>query len=207
MKKLYAPLLALVLALCAALPASSQVPPGLMRFGTTGVFPPQVGDCLSIMAMNSSGQVATDAGIPCLQSSLATAYTNATTAYTAIMALPTLQAPLTVSGECTLIWQSSSTSGTPTFALGNSTAPTDLWVIAAPSDGVYVVPTYTTITATTTTAVTGALVTTTANTAYLVRLAFTLVNPTAADTLTVYAESNNASYTISVEPGSYCMYD
>jgi hypothetical protein len=207
MKKLFPALIAAALVLCASLPTSAQVPPGLMRFGTTGVFPPQVGDCLSIMAMNSSGQVATDAGIPCQTVSLATAYTNATTAYTAIMALPTVQAPITVSGECSLIWESSSTSGTPTFAIGGSVAPTDLWVMAAPSDGVYVVPTYTTITAATTTAVTGALVTTTANTAYLVRLVFTLVNPTAADTLTVYAESNNTSYTITVEPGSFCTYD
>ena len=41
---------------CLALPASAQVPGGLWRFGTTGAYAPQAGDCVSILAMNSSGQ-------------------------------------------------------------------------------------------------------------------------------------------------------
>jgi hypothetical protein len=97
------------LALCAAIPSSAQspVPLGLMRFGTTGVFSPQAGNCLSIFAMNSSGQSATDSGTPCAPSFLLTAYTNATTSYTAIMALPVVQGSLTVQGECKIIWEGS----------------------------------------------------------------------------------------------------
>lgn len=206
MKKLFPALIAAALALCASLPASSQVPPGLMRFGTTGVFPPQVGNCLSIMAMNSSGQVATDSGVPCAPTFLTTTYTNATTAYTAVMALPVIQGALTLKGSCDLVWESSNTSGTPTFAVQLSSAPTDLWVTASVSSGASPIPTYTTITTTTQTAVTGALVTTAATTPYKLTLSFVIVNPTAANTLTVYAESNNASYTTSVLAGSSCNW-
>ncbi len=53
MKKLLAPfLVAAALAVCAIVATEAQVPLGLMRFGTTGVFPPQAGNCLSIFAMN-----------------------------------------------------------------------------------------------------------------------------------------------------------
>ncbi len=208
MKKLIAPILvAAALAVCAIIASvEAQVPLGLMRFGTTGVFAPQAGNCLSIFAMNSSGQSATDSGVPCSAASLATAYTNATTAYTSIFALPTVQGALTVTGECSLIWEGSSTSLTPTFAIGNSAAPTDLWVIATTAGGAYSAPSYTTISNTTTTAVTGALTTTAATTPYKTTFNFTLATGTAADTLTVYAESNNASYTVTVEPGSFCAY-
>lgn len=206
MKKLYAPLLALALALCAALPASAQVPLGLMRFGTTGAFPPQAGNCLSILAMNSSGQSATDSGVPCTPTFLTTTYTNATTAYTAVMALPVVQGALTLKGSCDIVWESSNTSGTPTFAVQLSSAPTDLWVVSSVSSGATTLPLYTTITTTTQTAVTGALVTTAATTPYRLTLTFVLVNPTAANTLTLYAESNSASFTTSVLAGSSCQW-
>jgi len=54
--------------------------------------------------------------------------------------------------------------------------------------------------------VTTALATTAANTPYQVQLTFTLASATAANTLTLYAESNNASYTASVLPGSSCVW-
>ena len=199
-------LTALVALACLGTPASAQVPAGLLRFGTTGTYAPQAGNCLSILAMNSSGQVATDSGSPCSPVILTTAYTNATTGYTAIMALPAVQGSTTVRGECTLVWEDSSTSGTPTFAVQLSAAPTDLWVTAVPSAGAYVAPTFTTITTTTQTAVTGALTTTAATTPYRLSLNFALQNATAATTLTVYAESNNASYTVTVLAGSSCQW-
>lgn len=206
MKKLFPALIAAALAICASLPASSQVPPGLLRFGTTGTFPPQAGNCLSILAMNSSGQVATDSGVPCAPTFLTTSYTNATTAFTSVMALPVVQGALTLKGSCDIIWESSSTSGTPTFAMQLSAAPTDLWVVSSVSSGTATVPTYTTITTTTQTAVTGALTTAAATTPYRLTLSFTLVNPTSANTLTLYAESNNASFTTTVLPGSSCQW-
>jgi hypothetical protein len=205
MKKLFAPLLALTLALC-VMSAHAQVPGGLMRFGTTGAFAPQVGNCLSILAMNSSGQTATDSEVPCTPTFLTTTYTNATTAYTAVMALPVVQGSTTLKGTCDVVWESSSTSGTPTFAVQLSAAPTDLWVTASVSSGASPVPVYTAITTTTQTAVTGALVTTAATTPYKLSLSFVLQNATSANTLTVYAESNNASYTTSVLAGSSCQW-
>lgn len=195
-----------VLALCAAAPANAQVPGGLWRFGTTGAFQPQVGNCVSILAMNSSGQTGTDSGVPCTPTFLTTTYTNATTAYTAVMALPVVQGALTLKGSCDLIWESSNTSGTPTFAVQLSAAPTDLWVTSTVSSGATTTPSYTTITTTTQTAVTGALTTTVASTPYKLTLSFVLQNATAANTLTVYAESNNASYTTSVLSGSSCQW-
>lgn len=186
--------------------SDAQVPPGLLRFGTTGVFTPQVGNCLSILAVNSSGQVATDSQTPCSPALISTAYTNATTAYTPIMAMPAVAAGTTVRGECTLTYSMNNTAGTATFALGASAAPTDLWVTANPTTGAFVAPTFTTITSTTTTAVTGALVTTAANANYQVYLSFTMVAGTSPVTVTAYAQSNNASYTVTVQPGSSCAW-
>jgi hypothetical protein len=205
--KRYALMIAALVALaCLGSPASAQVPGGLMRFGTNGAFAPQAGNCLSILAMNSSGQTATDSAAPCFATYLPTAYTNATTGYTAVLTLPTVQGNTVLRGECTLTYAVSSTSGTATFAMGASAAPTNLWVTGAPTTGVLVVPTFATITTTATTAVTGALVTTTAAATYQVYLSFMLVNGAAPNTLTVYAESNNASYTVTVEPGSSCQW-
>ncbi len=144
--------------------------------------------------------------MPCTPVVLTTNYTNATTGYTAVAALPTIQGPLTLSGECSLVWESSSTSGTPTFAVQASAAPTDLWVTAVASGGAYTIPTYTTITSTTQTAITGALTTTAATTPYRLTLNFSVVNPAGANTITVYAESNNASYTTTVLAGSSCQW-
>lgn len=188
--------------------ASAQVPGGLWRFGTSGAFAPQVGDCVSILAMNSSGQTGTSSGVPCTPAVLTTAYTNAAaTTYTAVLTLPPTAASTTTVGECDLIWEDSSTSGTATFAAGLSATPTDLWVNASSSAGAYTAPAYTTIANTTTTAVTTALVTTAATTAYKTHLSFALQNSsTAANTLTIYAQSNSASYTLTVEPGSFCAW-
>lgn len=204
MKKLLS-LLVAAFTLCALIPADAQVPPGLMRFGTTGAFAPQVGNCLSIMAMNSSGQTATDSQVPCSPSIITTAYTNATAAFTPILALPVVQGATTLRGECTLTYADSSTSGTATFGIGASAAPTDLWVTSNPTTGVFVAPTFTTITTTTTTAVTGALVTTTANANYQVYLSFSMVNGANPTTVTVYAETNGTG-TATVQPGSACAW-
>jgi hypothetical protein len=204
MKKLLS-LFAAAALLCAMIPADAQVPPGLMRFGTTGAFAPQVGNCLSIMAMNSSGQVATDSQVPCSPSIITVAYTNATTSFTPILSLAPVQGSTALRGECTLTYQDSSTSGTATFAIGLSAAPTNLWVTSTPTTGTFVAPTFTTITSTTITAVTSALVTTTANAPYQAYLSFSLVNGTAPTTLTVYAQTNGTG-TVSVLPGSACSY-
>jgi hypothetical protein len=188
-------------------PLFAQVPAGLTRFGTTGAYPPQVGNCVSIMAMNSSGQVLTDVGTPCTTTALITPYTNGTVAYTAIMALPPVaaNAPPT-HGECTLIWEENNTAGAPTFAVQLSAAVADLWTLATFSGGTFVAPTYTVITTTAQTAVTGSLATTTANAPYRVTLSFLLDTAAVPSTLTVYALNNSASWILSVMPGSYCQW-
>ena len=137
---------------------------------------------------------------------LTTAYSNATTSYTAILALPSVAASSTLHGECDLIWESSSTSGTPSFGLGLSATPTDLWVLATYTDGTFLAPTFTTITTTATTTVAATLATSAASTAYLVHLTWVLQNGSSANVVTVYGLSNNASYTLTVEPGSSCRW-
>jgi len=187
---------------------SAQVPGGLWRFGTTGAYNPQVGNCVSIMAMNSSGQTGTDSGVPCSPTFLTTPYTNATTAYTAVMAMPTVAGSTTVHGECTLIYESSNTAGTVQFAIQASTAPTDLWALSTATGSAYSTPVYTVITSAAQTAVTGAIGVTSATTPYKLAISFVLQNAANAipNTVTVYAESNNASYTATVLPGSVCKW-
>jgi hypothetical protein len=177
-------------------------PPG---YPPTTIGNPVLGNCVEWVAGPQNPGVA-DSGTPCTPSIIITAYTNATTGYTAIMAMPPAAGATTLRGECTLTYADSSTSGTATFAIGASAAPTDLWVTANPTTGVYVAPTFTTITSTTTTAVTGALVTTTANANYQVYLSFTMAAAAVPSTLTVYAESNNVSYTVTVQAGSSCAW-
>lgn len=206
MKKILGPLLIACGLLLAGLPLTAQVPGGLLRFGTTGVFAPQVGNCVTVMAMNSSGQTVTDSSVPCGASVLLTNYTNATTAYTAVLALPPVQGNVTLTGECNLAWESSSTSGTVTFAAQLSAAPTNLWATAGGGGGVYGVPVYTAITTTTQTAITGALAASAATTPYTATFRFALVNGTSPNTLTIYAESNSASFTATVLAGSSCKW-
>lgn len=206
--KTFRPLMLAGVLAALACAASAQVPGQLWRFGTNGTYAPQANDCVDILAMNSSGQTGTSSGTPCEPAPLLTAYTNAAaTTYTAVLALPPTAANTTNVGECDLTWEDSSASGTATFAAGLSATPTDLWVTASSSSGAYTAPAYTTITSTTTTAVTTALATAAPTTPYKTHLSFVLENSaTAANTLTIYAQSNSASYTLTVEPGSYCVW-
>lgn len=206
MKKIIALLSIACGLLLAGDPLTAQVPGGLWRFGTTGVFAPQAGDCVTILAMNSSGQTGTDSAVPCTPAVLTTAYTNATTAYTAVLSLPVTQGNTTVTGECKLYWESSNTAGTVTFAAQLSAAPTDLWMVATTNSGATLTPAYTVITTTTQTAVTTVLATAAATTPYQTTLNFVLANAAAANTLTIYAESNNTSYTATVLAGSVCKW-
>ena len=206
MNRLHALILMGLLTLASA--AEAQVPGQLVRFGTTGAYAPQIANCVEIMAMNSSGQTVTDSSTPCAPSILSTAYTNTlATTYTAVLALPVTAASTTNVAECDLVWEDSSTSGTATFAVGLSATPTALWVQSGTTGSAYAAPGYYTITNTTTTAVTGALTTAVINTPYKVHFNLTLANTsTAPNTLTIYAQSNSASYTLTVEPGSFCAW-
>lgn len=202
--KFYALIFAAALtALCGV--ADAQLPPH-QAYSIRGPNGVGNGDCSKIASFTPGvGMVSGDSGVPCSPSIITTTYTNATTGFTAIMSLPAVQGSTTLSGKCTLTYQDSSTSGTATFAIGASAAPTNLWVTSTPTTGVFVAPTFTTITSTTTTAVTGALVTTTANAPYQIDLSFSLQNATAANTVTVYAETNGTGV-LTVQPGSSCAW-
>jgi hypothetical protein len=203
MKKLYVMLVGVLVALGCRV-SEAQLPAHLMHSVPN---PNAAGDCYAIRSFTPSvGVVGGDSGTPCTPVFLTSAYTNSTTGYTAVLTLPGTQAATTISGKCVFTWTDSSTSGTVTFAAGLSAAPTDLWMTAVPASGAFVAPTYTTITSTTQTAITGALATATANTPYQVKLSFVLANASAANTLTIYAVSNSASDVVTVEPGSSCVW-
>jgi hypothetical protein len=210
MKKYSGFLLGAVLAVLAlaSVPSDAQVPAGLLRFGTTGAYAPQTGNCLSILAMNSSGQVATDSGMPCATNVLTAAYTNATAGQTTIMTLPAVAAGApVVRGECKIIWQESNTGATPSFAVQMNNAPTALWVVSSYSGGAYVAPGYYTITTTTQTAVTPALTTTAANTAYVANFALMLSPGAAAGPITItISGQSSGGFTLTVQPGSNCEW-
>ena len=180
----------------------------------------------TLIGSNSSGQLTaattSGSGTVCLSvgcstlmngtgngTQLTSAFSNATTSFASVMALPQIPASTTAKGHCSLIYESSSTSGNVTFGAGLSATPTDLWVMNTlhyGSHGATLYDAYTTITNTTTTAINTAEAVSAANTGYRDDLDFVLETSTNAATLTIFAESNSASYTASVEPGSYCEW-
>jgi hypothetical protein len=111
-------------------------------------------------------------------------------------------------GHCSIIWEGSSTSYTTTFGMGLSATPTGLWVMNTShsgASGATQADSYTAITNTTTTAISGALTPGAASTGYRDEIDFMLSLPAStAETLTLYYETSNASGTSYVEPGSYC---
>jgi hypothetical protein len=137
------------------------------------------------------------------------AYSNATTSYTAVLAMASVPAGATVRGRCMFIWEDSGTSGTVTFAAGASATPTGLYVLNTAStgtSGATTTETYTAITSTTQTTISGALMPTAATTGYKNEIDFLLVNGSSANTVTFYAKSSSTSYTVYVQPGSYCTW-
>ncbi len=111
-------------------------------------------------------------------------------------------------GHCSIIWEGSSTSYTTTFGMGLSAVPTGLWAMNTShsgANGATQADTYTSISGTTTTAISGALTPGAASTGYRDEIDFMLSLPaTTAETLTLYYQSSNTSGTSYVEPGSYC---
>ena len=125
------------------------------------------------------------------------------------LVLPIIPTSTTISGRCSLIWEQNTGAGGVTFGVGMNNAPTDLW-IAGPTiwNGTAVsIGAYTTITNTTTTAITSSITPAATATGYKVEFDFTLqtagLNP---GTLTVYGLTGNASDALIVEPGSFCAY-
>jgi hypothetical protein len=124
--------------------------------------------------------------------------------------LPSVPVSTTAVGHCVVIWEGSSTSYTTTLGFGMNNAPTDLYVMNTAhtgASGATSADLYTTITGTTTTAISAAMTPSAASTGYKDEIDFTLVTGSSnAVTLTLYYESSSASGTSYVEPGSYCRW-
>lgn len=134
---------------------------------------------------------------------LTSPYTNATTGYTSVLALPSVAASATVRGSCDLDWSSNTASSSDTFAVELSQTPTNLLVSAIPTNGSFIASAATTITTTTQTAIGAYAASATANTNYHLHLSFALQNSSSANTLTVYAKAASSS-TMTVITGSAC---
>jgi hypothetical protein len=132
---------------------------------------------------------------------LTSPYTNATTSYTSIIALPSVAGSATVRGSCDLIYQGSSSSQTLAFAAELSQTPTNLEIISQANTSTQL---FTNITNTTQTAIGTTYSIATANTNYLLHLTFVLQNSTNANVLTLYGKSSSTSYTMTIETGSSC---
>jgi hypothetical protein len=135
---------------------------------------------------------------------LTSPYTNATTGFTSILALPSAPASGTLRGSCDIIMEDSAATAPIYFGVGLSQTPTNLWVTAVFAGTAVIAPTYTPITNTTTTQVGTYATSSTAGTPFVVRLAFTLQNGSSANVLTLYGKSGSTSDTMEVEPGTSC---
>ena len=154
-------------------------------------------------AVNTSG---TQSGVQ-----TATAiYTNKTTGYTAAITLPPVPPGFVVPGHCVLWYQSTNTSGTITLAASVSSTSALLQVLNSAhtgAGGATLADVSSTINATTATAISSTIGGGTANTTYGDIVYFTLTTAptqTAPTVVTLYGESSSSSYTVSLQPGSYC---
>jgi hypothetical protein len=140
---------------------------------------------------------------------LVSTYTNATTSYTSVMALPSIPVSTTVRGRCFIAWSDNNTLGSLQFAMGLNNNPTDLYVMplsysgtSSPIQGPQVV-----ITSASTTSILTTSTPLVALTTYPTYIDFLLVNGgSGANILTLYAKSNSATYTGTVAAGSYCSW-
>lgn len=141
---------------------------------------------------------------------LSSQYSNTTTNYTAVMALPSIPVSTIVFGHAVLIYEVSSASGNITIATGCSAAPSSLYVMGTThvgSSGSTSADLYTGIVSATTTAITPALTPAVSNAAYKCEFDFVLSTTSSNPVvLTFYAKSSSTSYTVSIMPGSYATF-
>ena len=135
-------------------------------------------------------------------------YTNSTTSYTSVLSFPAVPAGVTVIGRCVLNWKTASTSYGITLGMAASTTPTTLYVTSNlfnGSSGFSQGP-QTVITNTTTTQVDTTGSAASATVTYPAYLDILLVNGSSANTITVYAESQNAGNVNTITAGSFCSW-
>jgi len=125
------------------------------------------------------------------------------------LVLPTVPISTTRRGYCDIVWQTSATADTPTFAFNTNNALTGLWIQGAhyyssTSATTNLLPPAV-ITTATQTAFTAALTAANANISYQVHVDFSLqTNGSNTEQITVYAKINGG--TLTIEPGSGCAY-
>jgi hypothetical protein len=133
---------------------------------------------------------------------------TATSMTTTGLVLPTVPVSKTVRGRCDIIWQQATAVSTVTFGVGMNNAPTDLYVspiIWTSTSGANVSPSPTTITGTTTTAVTSAITPGAFGTNYHGEFIFTLITGSSnAVAVTLYGDTQTTGDALVIEPGSSC---
>lgn len=134
--------LSLLCALALGSAAYAQAPPGLLRFSNST--PPQVGDCVAVESLNSSGVVVADAGVgQCGGTSKAVAYATPTTGFSITIANATaveILNPAGVLASGTITMPASPTDGQETCVSSSQTV-TALTVQANAGQSIIAAPT------------------------------------------------------------------
>ena len=156
-------------------------------------------------AVNTSG---TQSGIQVAYS----AYANGTTSYTPAITIGPFPPSTSVPVRCSLVWQTSNTSGTIKLGLNTNNATSNTVVTSTMhygSGGATLADLYTQIGASasfaTATDISAATTATTANTSYRADVDFTVTSTTAPTTVSINALVSNASYVVYIMPGSKCI--
>lgn len=191
---------------------SSALPTGLTAGTTYYVIAAGLTTNAFEVSTSAGGSAVNTSGSQSGVQSVTTIYTNGlATTYTAAMTLAPVPPGLVVPGHCVLWYQSTNASGTITLAASVSSTSALLQTLNSAhtgSGGATLADIATTISATTATAISSTIGGGTANTTYGDRIDFTLTTSptqTAPTTVTLYAQSSSASYTVSLQPGSYCV--
>jgi hypothetical protein len=139
-------------------------------------------------------------------------YSNGTTSYTAAITTPPIPPGFTVPVHCSLIWETSNTSGTLKLGLNVSNATSSAAVISTMhygSGGATLADLYTLVGAgsgyATPTDISATTTATTANTAYRADVDFQLSSVGTPTTATISGLVSSASYVIYLMPGSKCV--
>ena len=139
-------------------------------------------------------------------------YSNGTTSYTSAITTPPIPPGFTVPVHCSLIWETSNTSGTLKLGLNVSNATSSAAVMSTMhygSGGATLVDLYTLVGAgssyATPTDISGTTTATTANTAYRADVDLMLSSVSTPTTATISGLVSSASYTIYLMPGSRCV--
>jgi hypothetical protein len=189
----------------------TQLTPNASQTGNVTLTIPNVSGSDNMMT-TATAQTITGAKLHTGSASALTsaASTTSTSFASTGIVLPSVPVSTTAVGHCVVIWEGSSTSYSTTLGFGMNNTPTGLYVTNTAhtgASGATSADLYTTITNTTTTAISAAMTPTATSTGYKDEVDFTLVSGSSnAVTLTLYYKSSSASGTSYVEPGSYCRW-